>query len=91
MLRFGPRVLCFIPEGCLRIAQRFSVGSGCSRRPSPEGTAVRQHDFSRPFGTEFLPAAKPNAKALGYFRLSLRDNALAQATHPETFGVLVET
>jgi hypothetical protein len=28
VLSFGPRALCFIPEGCLRIAQRFSVGSG---------------------------------------------------------------
>jgi hypothetical protein len=75
----------------LRIAQRFSVGAGCSRRPSPEGTAERKHVFSRPFGTWFLLTAKPNAEALGYSRMSLRDQDLAQSPHPETFGFLVET
>src|SRR5207302_487665 len=43
--------LGFIPEGCLRIAQRFNVGEGANNEPRPEGTVGREHGLSRPFGT----------------------------------------
>jgi hypothetical protein len=112
----------FIPEGCLRIAQRFSVGISVAEAASPEGT-VEVHwprvwmrygkrlplpspllprrrgsigrsgwgglspklrgsaaevvcAFSRPFGTWADSARGPNAEALGYCRMSLRDRAL---------------
>ena len=40
---------------------------------SPEGTVEAEPHFCRPFGTHFLYAPIPNAEALGYSRLSLRD------------------
>src|SRR2546425_6317349 len=43
-----------VPQGCLRIAQRFSVGEMMPREPSPEGTAEFDScpaPISRPFGT----------------------------------------
>ena len=41
----------FIPEGCLKIAQRFNVGRGSVECcPSPEGTAEAPHiRVNRPF------------------------------------------
>jgi len=63
----------FIPEGWLKIAQRFSVGSGPNERTSPGGTAEHAGYFSRPSGTYLLLMRGPNAEALGYSRMSLRD------------------
>src|SRR6267378_2640648 len=40
-----------IPEGCLTITQRFSVGYDDPNSTSPEGTAGRACSFNRPFGT----------------------------------------
>ena len=66
----------FIPEGCLKIAQRFSVGLDHPMRSSPEGTAEK---VDRPFQPSlrdwrFSFPRLPNAKALGYFQTSLRDD-----------------
>ena len=60
------------------IAQRFSVGSSRARGTSPEGTVEPGGILSRPFGTGPFARLQPNAKALGYYHMSLRDNGLAR-------------
>jgi len=63
-----------IPEGWLRIAQRFNVGLGVESHTSPGGTAERNYRLSVvPFGTSSVSIPDPNVKTLGYFQLSLRD------------------
>ncbi len=39
----------------------------------PKGRLKRRPFFSRPFGTQHFIAAEPNAEALGYSQMSLRD------------------
>ncbi len=61
----------FVPEGLLRIAQRFSVGLGMASGEVPKGRLIRAEEtieFSRPFGTRFIGHRIPNAEALGYSR-----------------------
>jgi len=62
----------------MTIAQRFSVGSSRARGTSPEGTAEPGGTLSRPFGTGPFARLQPNAKALGYYHMSLRDDGLAR-------------
>lgn len=65
-----------VPEGRLTIAQRFSVGWRRSAGKVPQGRLTGPGDsrvFSRPFGTRSHRSGTPNAKALGYCRVSLRD------------------
>lgn len=51
---------------------------------SPEGTVEIAPLFSRPFGTCLLRDLDPNAKALGYFQASLRDEtAMGLLSFPE--------
>jgi hypothetical protein len=58
----------FVPEGRLRIAQRFNAGDHVPGGRSPEGAAdtpLRLHtrvDFSRPFGTWAATLAFPTLK-----------------------------
>jgi hypothetical protein len=64
----------FIPEGCLRIAQRFNVGCRTKMSLSPEGTAEPWRAASAvPFGTRSRSVMEPNVETLGYYQLSLRD------------------
>src|SRR5438874_1774194 len=52
----------FIPEGWLRITQRFNVGIGAQGAVSPEGTAENPRSFSRPFGTYGSLCSDPNVE-----------------------------
>ena len=75
-LRLGqPMPLGFylIPKGCLIIAQRFNVGLRLIGTSVPKGRLTMVPPFSRPFGTRAGPGVRPNAEALGYYRMSLRD------------------
>jgi len=72
----------FFPEGKLRIAQSFSFGLRGATLIDPEGRA--EHKTSSildlsivPSGLTSATTALPNPEALGYSRLSLRDNAAA--------------
>jgi hypothetical protein len=56
------------------MAQRFSVGTLGLARISPEGTAELAPHFQPSLRDLFLRVANPNAEALGYCRMSLRDN-----------------
>ena len=57
------------------------------KQPVPKGRLSWQRGlFSRPFGTEPQREAQPNAKALGYFQLSLRDNSCDRNVHRGNFG-----
>ena len=57
----------------MRIAQRFSVGWRVYHSLVPEGRLnPSEHSSAVPFGTTAW-AIDPNAEALGYCRMSLRD------------------
>ncbi len=71
-----------VPEGHLRIAQRFNVGSQTPGHPSPEGTA---EVVPREGGSSAVPSGLrqpkdrlPNVETLGYSQVSLRDKGPAQ-------------
>jgi len=78
----------FIPEGWLRIAQRFNAGIAIKSTSSPEGTAERATTrygertcATRRKAAAFRPSLRdlahfqgcPSVETLGYWRLSLRD------------------
>jgi hypothetical protein len=65
-----------IPEGCLIIAQRFSVGFYGRGAMRPEGTLENSLAFRRPFGTLRSPSVLPNTEVLSYYRMSLLDKAV---------------
>src|SRR6185436_19044045 len=85
-----PRRL-IVPEGQLRIAQRFNVGNRDPRPLVPKGRlngGERVNKLSRPFGTRrSISARVPNVETLGYCRLSLRDKPLNSL--PKGFGLAV--
>ena len=66
------RAQAIVPKGLMRIAQRFNVGFRVAQTIRPGGTVVHCV-FSRPSGTWRFCLVKPNAQALGYCRMSLRD------------------
>jgi len=88
LLLNATRISGFIPEGCLKIAQRFNVGFSVGKAMSPEGTADSAAPvyFSRPFGTRVFPVALPNAEALGYSQMSLWDKAFLDGSGSWTLG-----
>ena len=74
-----------VPEGRLRLAQRFNAGESVRYSPSPGGTAdetARGPEFSRPSGTRAIAHALPSVETLGYSQMSLRDRACSAARLP---------
>src|SRR6266404_5499881 len=57
----------------MRIAQRFSVGWGTMGEQVPKGRPKCLARLGRPFGTYSVMVRGPNAEALGYSRMCLRD------------------
>ena len=72
----------FIPEGCARIAQRFSVGARRRLWPSPEGTVETARALGRPFGTYFL-RQNPTLKRWAIIRCPSGTPACANAIQRE--------
>src|SRR5260221_8484946 len=66
--------LGFVPEGHLRIAQRFSVEKATPTIQVPKGR-LKRLGFSRPFGTYANSKRVPNVETLGYYQVSLRDKS----------------
>jgi hypothetical protein len=66
----------------MRIAQRFSAlqrwVEGVTLSKSRRDGRIPVVFLSRPFGTYSVSAVDPNAKALGYCRMSLRDKGGAK-------------
>ena len=88
MLNFFEGGLCHLhghPGGMLDNSPTLQRWVGDEwRRPVPKGRLNRSHGiFSRPFGTGPHEAPSPNAEALGYCRLSLRDNPWRSGYLPE--------
>ena len=83
------RISVFIPEGCLKIAQRFNVGFSVRKAMSPEGTADSAVPVfvSHPFGTRVFPVALPNAEALGYSHKPLWDEVVRWCGSPNPSGI----
>jgi hypothetical protein len=72
-----------------KIAQPFKVGYGRTNDQSPGGTAENiGRGISRPFGTRF-PSTSPNAEALGYCRISLREKTWGNNWIPRAWLWLV--
>jgi hypothetical protein len=70
----------------MRIAQRFSVGKKVWHSLSPEGT-VESGTLPRPSLRDYTASAvDPNAEALGYCRMSLRDKGGSKQwkSHPRS-------
>src|SRR5208282_5024806 len=72
-----------VPEGRLRIAQRFSAGSSPPKREVPKGRLKLQGlrytpclRLNRPFGTRTSVAEEPKVETLGYCQMSLRDSGI---------------
>jgi hypothetical protein len=61
------------PEGMDENSPAFQCWGGVRTGPRPEGTVEILSLISRPFGTQSSVDRGPSAKALGYYRLSLRD------------------
>src|SRR5207248_2242140 len=67
-----PPGFIFIPEGWMRIAQRFNAGIAIDRRKSRrDGRASRL--FLPSLRDLFATASFPSVETLGYFHWSLRD------------------
>lgn len=63
-----------IPEGWLKIAQRFNVGTGVLAQVSPEGTTEYWARIQPSLRDLFSLISVPNVETLGYCRKSLRDS-----------------
>ena len=80
----------FIPEGCARIAQRFSVGARRRLWPSPEGTAETARALGRPFGTYFLRLQNPTLKRWAIIRCPSGTPACANAIQRKALNIMRE-
>ena len=66
-----------VPEGPMKIAQRFNAGRRSAPGQVPKGrlkNCPNGHPFSRPFGTQIRPIRFPALKRRAIIELSLRDN-----------------
>jgi hypothetical protein len=81
-----------VPEGHGENSPTFQRWGRPERAPRPEGTVEILLSLGRPFGTQFPLDPDPNAGALGYYRMSLRDTesrlALRHSEHPNPRGLV---
>ena len=66
-----------VPEGQMKIAQRFNAGRNARPEQVPKGRlkdGTTPYAFSRPFGTQILPTSFPALKRQATLELSLRDS-----------------
>src|SRR5437899_12986604 len=66
-----------VPEGQMKIAQRFNAGTSARPEQVPKGRlkdSVNLYRFNRPFGTEILRTSFPALKRRAILAMSLRDN-----------------
>jgi hypothetical protein len=69
-----------VPQGQMKIAQRFSVGLDALGEFRPEGTAETVSNFQSSLRDEQPRALRSKAKALGCFQTSQRDVLAYQIT-----------
>jgi len=66
-----------VPEGQMKIAQRFNAGTYVKPDEVPKGRLINganRFAFSRPFRTQILRTSFPALKRRATFAMSLRDN-----------------
>ena len=75
-MRFG-NLKMDVPEGQMKIAQRFNAGTYVRPDQVPKGRLINganRFAFNRPFGTQILRTSFPALKRQATLAMSLRDN-----------------